>query len=92
MTDAVAKLYDGKITKVSQISQQTNSETVTNDHDKEIPKERYISPEERHKIIIDLRLIHKYNNGISKKKKKLLENTRNQPSKFRTKISFEIKI
>ena len=26
------------------------------------------------------------------KKKKLLENTRNQPSKFRTKMSFEIKI
>ena len=31
--------------------------TVTNEHDKEIPKERYISPEERQKIIDDLRLI-----------------------------------
>ena len=33
------------------------SETVTNDHGKEIPKQRYISPEERQKIIDDLRLI-----------------------------------
>ena len=26
---------------------QKNSETITNEHDKEIPKERYISPEEK---------------------------------------------
>ena len=31
----------GDLTKVSKISQQNNSETVTNQHDKEIPKERY---------------------------------------------------
>ena len=37
-------------------SQQNNSETVTNEHDKEIPKERYISPEERQEIINELRL------------------------------------
>ena len=89
--DLIANKIANKITKISKNSPQKNSETVTNEHEKEIPKERYISPEERHKIIIDLRLIHKYNNGISKKKK-LLENTRNQPSKFRTKMSFEIKI
>ena len=41
-----AKSYDGKITKVSKNSQQDKSETVTNENDKEIPKERYISPEE----------------------------------------------
>ena len=35
-----------RITKVSKTSQQINSETVTNEHDKEIPKERYISPKE----------------------------------------------
>ena len=35
-----------RITKVSQNSQENNSETVTNDNDKEIPKERYISPKE----------------------------------------------
>ena len=34
-----------KITSVSKILQQNNSETVTNENDKEIPKERYISPE-----------------------------------------------
>ena len=46
-----------KITKISKNSQQHNSERVTNEHDKEIPKERYISPEERQKVIDDLRLI-----------------------------------
>ena len=46
-----------KITKVSKNSQQNNSETLTNEHDKEIPKERYISPKERQKIIDNLRLI-----------------------------------
>ena len=49
--DAVAKSYDGKITKVSKHSQQNNSETVSNEHDKEILKERYISPEEIQEII-----------------------------------------
>ena len=34
--------------------QQNNLEIVTNKHDKEIPKEIYISPEERQKIINDL--------------------------------------
>ena len=44
-----------KVPKTSQ--QQNNSETVTNENDKEIPKERYISPNERQKIIAYLRLI-----------------------------------
>ena len=43
--------------KFSRSSPQNNSETITNEHDKEIPKERYTSPEERKKIIDDLRLI-----------------------------------
>ena len=51
-------------------SKQTNSETVTNNHGKEIPKEifkeRYVTPEKRQKIIGDLILIQEYNNGISK--------------------------
>ena len=54
--DAVAKSHDGTITKVSKNSQQNNSETVTNEHDKEIPKEKYISPEERQEIIDELLL------------------------------------
>ena len=36
--------------------QQNNLETVKKMHDKEIPKERYISPEERQGIIDKLRL------------------------------------
>ena len=32
--------------QVSKSSQQNNSDTVSNEHDNEIPKERYISPEE----------------------------------------------
>ena len=36
----------GRIVKVSKTS-QNNSETITNEHDKETPKERYICPEER---------------------------------------------
>ena len=45
------------ITKVSKNSQQNNPETVKAEHDKEIPKERYTSSEERQKIIDNLRLI-----------------------------------
>ena len=45
-----------RITKVSKNSQQNNSETLTNEHDKEILKERYVSPEERQEIIDELRL------------------------------------
>ena len=36
-----------KVTKISKPSRQYNSETATNEHDKEIPKEGYISLEER---------------------------------------------
>ena len=55
--DLVGNKIDDRITKDSKTSQQNNSETVTNEHDKKIPKERYISPEETQKIIDDLRLI-----------------------------------
>ena len=46
-----------KITKVSKTSQQIKLEAVKNEQDKEKAKERYISLEERQKIIDDLRLI-----------------------------------
>ena len=46
-----------KITKVLRNSQQNNSEKVTNENDKEISKERYISSEKREKVINNLRLI-----------------------------------
>ena len=54
--DLIGNKIADTITKVSKNSQQNNSETVTNEHDKEIPKERYISPEERQEIIDELRL------------------------------------
>ena len=43
ISDKIAK----KITKISKNSQQNDSETVTNEYNKEILKERYTSPEER---------------------------------------------
>ena len=46
-----------KITKFLKTSQQSNSETITNEHDTEISKERYIFLEEIQKIIDDVRLI-----------------------------------
>ena len=57
IANAVGKSYNSKTTKASNNSQQNNSETVTNKHDKEILEERCISPEESQKIIDDLRLI-----------------------------------
>ena len=55
--DLIGNKIANRITKVSRNSQQNNSETVTDEHDKEIPKERYISLEEKQKIIDNLRLI-----------------------------------
>ena len=46
-----------KIIKVSRNKQQNNSEKVTNKDDKEMPKEKYISLEERQKIIDNLKSI-----------------------------------
>ena len=53
----IGNIIADKTMKVSKNAQQNNLEAVTNDHDKEIPKERYTSPEERQKIIYDQRLI-----------------------------------
>ena len=49
--------FANEITKASKNSQQHNSEKVTNEHRKEIPKERFVSPEERQKVIDDTRLL-----------------------------------
>ena len=54
--DFIGNKIANKITGVSRNSQQNNSETVTNEHDKEIRKGRYISLEERQKTIDNLRL------------------------------------
>ena len=50
-SDLIGNKIANKITKLSK-----NSETVTNEHDKEIPKESYVSPEESQEIIEKLRL------------------------------------
>ena len=55
--DLIGIKIAGKIIKILKTSEQDNSETVTNEHDKEIAKEKDISPEESQKIIEDLRLI-----------------------------------
>ena len=39
-----------------------------NEHDKEIPKERYISPEERQETVDEM-ILKQYNKGISKNNK-----------------------
>ena len=59
--EATGDLAGNKITnkvfyEVSKNLQQNNSEIVTYEHDKEIPTEAYISPEERQEIIDELRL------------------------------------
>ena len=54
ISDAVVKSHDSRITKDSKKLKRNSLETVTNEHDKEIPKERYISPKERQKIMDNL--------------------------------------
>ena len=46
-SDLTPNKIANKITKVSRSSPQNNSETITNEHDKEIPKERYISSDKK---------------------------------------------
>ena len=54
--DLIVNKIANRITKVSKNSQQNNLETVTNEHDKKIPKETYVSPEERQEITDELKL------------------------------------
>ena len=42
--DLIGNKTANRIKKVSKNFQLNNSETVTNEHDKEIPKPRYVSP------------------------------------------------
>ena len=51
--DLIGDKIANRIAKVSRSSLQNNSETITNEHDKEMPKESDISPEERQNIIYD---------------------------------------
>ena len=45
-----------KLQNFQKNSLQNNSETVTSEHDKEIPKERYVSKEEGREIVDELKL------------------------------------
>ena len=56
-SDLIGSKIADRITKVSRSSPQNTSETIANEHDKEMPKERYSSSEGRHKVIDDLRLM-----------------------------------
>ena len=56
--DLIGNIITDRITKVSKASPQNSSEIkIKSENDKEIPKERYVSAEERQKIIDDLGLI-----------------------------------
>ena len=54
--DLIGNKIANKITEHSKSSQQNNSETVTNEHDKEIPNKSYVSQEKRQEIIDEPRL------------------------------------
>ena len=55
-SDLICNKNANEITKVSKCSQQNNLGTVTNENDKELPTERYMSPEKGQKIIDNLKL------------------------------------
>ena len=54
--DLIGNKNANRIIKASKSSQQNNSETFTNEQDKEVPKEWYVSPEKRQEIIDELRV------------------------------------
>ena len=51
--DLIGNNIANKIAKVSKNSQQNNSETVTNEYDKDIPKKIYISPKKDKILLIN---------------------------------------
>ena len=71
----------------SRTSLQNSSETVIfeGEIDRKIPKERYLFPEKRPKVIDNLKLIRLYNNGTSTNNRDI-KNTPNQTFKFRSRI------
>ena len=54
--DLISNKIPDKMTAVSKISPQNNSETITNEE--EIPRERSISPKKRQQIIDGIKLIY----------------------------------
>ena len=70
--DLIEYKIANKIIKVSKNSHENDSEKVTNQHDKEIPKGKDVSPEERQEIIDELRL-----KGIIMEYQKVLKVSKN---------------
>ena len=79
------KVVNKKVTDIPRTSPQNSSGTV--ECKTEIPRERYISPEQRHKIIDHLVLISLLDNTLTIN---LLDNKPHQPSNFRTKNCVEL--
>ena len=50
--DLIGNKIANRITKFSGSSPQNNSETIKNEHDKEMPKERHISPKKDRKLLM----------------------------------------
>ena len=79
-----------KITKISKtLQKKKKSETVTNEHNKEIPKkDMHLQKEDRNLLMI----WDKYNNAIMEYQKiiNFWDNTINQSTEFRTKTWVEI--
>ena len=51
--DLIGNKIANKFSGVSKNLQQINSKTVTNEHDKEIPNEKYVSPVKKKQEVID---------------------------------------
>ena len=89
--EATDDLIGNKIAdKITSVSKKFSTEHSKNDDantEIEVPRKRYISPEEKRQIIDELRLLQQYNNRISKD---LLDSKSNQSSEFRTKNWVEI--
>ena len=85
--DLIGNKIADKITSVSKKSSTEHSKNYDANTEIEVPRKRYISPEEKRQIIDELRLLQQYNNRISKD---LLDSKSNQSSEFRTKNWVEI--
>ena len=52
-SDLISNKVANRMKNIFRSSPENDSETITNEHHKEIPKEKYIYPEEKQKIIDD---------------------------------------
>ena len=83
--DLIGHEIANRIIKNSKNSQQNISETVTNVHDKEMPKERHLSREKRQEIIDEIRL-KKYQEIIIQRQLQITKEKYISPEKRQTNI------